>query len=613
MKRIRKWLAAVLSAVMLLGLLPATASAAAPAWAQPALEALNKIYGNEFSASEDLMDVTAITGILNVIGYQAVGHGISGTAAENPSGNRPTFELEQEDFKNIEGTNILTRGGAARILTKVYSIDTSSASSPIQYLFNKNIVNGYAGSGELGATDPIDQASFAVLTYRVLNFVGVGEGTKSNLMPGSRDYFCWMYLAARKCVDSEYKGGTFSTDTWEKWETELRKAGKALDPGAAWDYIEDNITAAKSAVSDENGNIKTMNILEAANAVVSQLEKKVGTIFADVKTNDDSSYCYDGVMYLLDNKVISGYGDGRFRPNKELTRVELIQVMGRFDSNLQTQMNQIRERLVAEGHNPNGTDEERNEFWEHYGPEIVNLTSNMRYVDWHTPTQQELGDHGGKIGDVSVTRKELIMGLLNAYVPNKSELNNSNPAILERFTDYDYRNDPAAKALAYAVSRGIVSGTSDTTLAPDAHAARGILAVLLYRVMTGLDTTKMKDYEDNVKYALEGGGSDGGAGAGIQSSNSTTPLGDDAEEGGTVEEQEPKDIPVVNEENSSTGGSDIEDADIPETDEEGEPSPENPPEEDKANQEKDVGEGGFDEEQPSGEFDSETEKEVGPQ
>ena len=63
-------------------------------------------------------------------------------------------------------------------------------------------------------------------------------------------------------------------------------------------------------------------------------------------------------------------------------------------------------------------------------------------------------------------------------------------------------DDPDSKPyLAFAVSMGLLSGTSENTLSPNDPVSRAQTGVLLYRTLIGLDYTKMKDYRDSVDYA----------------------------------------------------------------------------------------------------------------
>ena len=49
----------------------------------------------------------------------------------------------------------------------------------------------------------------------------------------------------------------------------------------------------------------------------------------------------------------------------------------------------------------------------------------------------------------------------------------------------------------------MVNGTSATKLSPDEPVSRADAGVLLYRMLIGLDESKMHDYEQNIQNALD--------------------------------------------------------------------------------------------------------------
>ena len=108
----------------------------------------------------------------------------------------------------------------------------------------------------------------------------------------------------------------------------------------------------------------------------------------------------------------------------------------------------------------------------------------------------------------TVSRQDAIADILKACAAGKGvnlNLSSVNTAVLDRFTDVSGLSTEQAQYLAYAVSHGMVNGTSSTTLNPNGDITRAEAGVLLYRTLLGLDETKIKDYTDNVNHALEGG------------------------------------------------------------------------------------------------------------
>ena len=466
MKRIRKWLAALLSAVLLLGLLPAVvlADEEDTSWATPAVTALNAVYGaGTFEAT--LEYVTA-----------------SDVAAIFPP-DKFSYTSNSGDFVNVAVGNVmtsdvLTRGGAARILTEIYNIPVPSGKTAIRHLYDLNIVSGYKTPNEepvLGEGDPINQATFAVLTNRILNAVGGGyiAGDKNsrtiNLKPGTKEYFSWMYLALRTCFgSSDTPDSTFTADTWKDsdgngWEKQLTNAGK--DPSGNGNAELDNskITAAKNAViTDDTATASTL--IEAAMKVVAKLE--VTTLFSDVKPGEP---WYDGIMYLFDHDIMHGFGNGACEPGLRANFTELAMLICRVEG------------------------------------KTLSVTQAINYVNINY-----LPDWSGDPNDRDhepVTRAQAITGIFNMFrATRRLPVGSCNLDILKRFTDYesDISQLPAAtqEALAYMVSLGIVGGYADGKLGPNDPANRGVVAILLYRTLLGVDTTKMQDYRENVENAL---------------------------------------------------------------------------------------------------------------
>ena len=55
---------------------------------------------------------------------------------------------------------------------------------------------------------------------------------------------------------------------------------------------------------------------------------------------------------------------------------------------------------------------------------------------------------------------------------------------LNAYEDKDQVSDYATKAMIWAVDRGIISGTTDTTLSPKSTATRAQVVVMLHRYLT---------------------------------------------------------------------------------------------------------------------------------
>ena len=479
MRLIKKWLSGALCLVLLLGLLPTAALAeGAPHWAQSAVDVLNGIYAEgTFSINEQDMTVGDAQTVLNNMGAS-------------------TDKLTGED------TDLLTRGAACAVLADVFALPVGDEeNAAITYLYQQNIVNGKS-EDNLGAADPVSFAEFAVLTYRVLNFVGGGKGTGvAGLKPGTPEYTAWMYLAVRKCVPFVVGEDKTPIDINQTIGTATgieTYVSSALKPGYA--DIYDVSTAPKSgkeiwdaweaALGDANiGGIKDFSatgydeddtLVAAATKIVGQFMAQKGEekdiIFHDVAPDN---WFYDGIMYLANQNIVIGYGDGQFGPDDITPRFQFAVLLSVMDGTVSsTDTNPARISTAIDHVRKAGYLDI---------PESANDENPFTDSYWSQPT----------------TREEAVVGILEMIRQTQNITTTSgNLAILDRFTDVGDIDDPDSKPyLAFAVSMGLLSGTSENTLSPNDPVSRAQTGVLLYRTLIGLDYTKMKDYRDSVDYA----------------------------------------------------------------------------------------------------------------
>ena len=446
MRRMKRWLSIILCLVMVLGLLPATALAADTSWAESAVSTLNGIYGSGiFTAGDTAM--------------------LEKDAADIVSKAKWSTSVSLAD----SGTTKLTRSKACDVLVDVFDLPKGSKTA-IDYLYEENIINGTANG--LDSEGGVSQAEFAVLTYRVLNSVGGGKGSSVNeLKPGTDEYFAWMYLAARKCVDfnAEAASGNIDQDTWTTWISNLTSDQIPADARPSGNFQptmpEEATTKLKAAIEIVN------TYIQAGGA---------STIFSDV--GNDNPF-YDGIMYLFDHGLVSGKGNGEFDPRGNLYRYELAALLARVDGYTLT-------------------DDEKNDpigAYKKYASSKGYLTppegANVEW--WGAPITLE---HPKNPDDAIVTREEAIKAIMMSRV-SETDLGKVNTAVLNRFNDHSSVSDDAKSYVAYAVSIGLVQGSENATIDPKGKVNRGTAGVLLYRTLIGVDKTKMKDYADNVSYA----------------------------------------------------------------------------------------------------------------
>lgn len=514
MKRTRRWLASLLALALCLTLLPGTALAedGTADWAADAVKTLNTIY-------------TGYTGSENGPFSNSTGEMTEGDAASIAS------SVGWTTSKVTSGSDTpLSRSKACDVLADVFDLPIGSKSA-IQYLYDQNIISGKA-NGDLDTDGNVSFAEFAVLTYRVLNSVGGGKTEAGDTFkPGDDGYFEWMYLAARKCVPfettDEQLSGKMSdaklvtsvrtesaNDGKDAWKDQERQGGALWNAWAArLEYLlpESVQTEFKPGYS---GHVEeNTTLLTAAKAMVAEYVKIEGaakTIFSDVVQGDydNGGAYYDGVMYLFDQGILDGTGEGTFLMKDEVTEVpkstqryELAMLLYRADDT-----NERKDGVQGIQAAVDYVISSDNKFMAGTALKEATIDQNFKLEVW-------LGEWAG-----NATRQEAAVAILK-FCEKKFgvdlKLEQINTAVLERFTaDVNQISgigegessiasaDEVRQYLAYGVSHGMISGKDATTLAPQGTLNRGELGVLLYRTLIGLDTSKMHDYGQNVQNAL---------------------------------------------------------------------------------------------------------------
>lgn len=499
MRRIKRWLCGGMCLLLLLGLLPAAAQAeeGTAAWAGEAVETLCKIYGSGLRVSDSLEPMTKA----------------QAAAVFTDMGNTAVAAT-------LEGEGNLTRGEACTALTRAFAIPTGEKTA-ILYLYERNIINGKS-AGELDENGTVSCADFAVLTYRVLNFVGGGLGSSvEQLKPGTEAYFAWMYLAARRCVafqsnqletsmnsvsdfstydgiyETEYTDGSIVVEVetalksgkgiWDAWVAALSEP----KIGGLYDFDEE---LEEKYQGNETMKAAATRLMGAFISAYTEKNDSAPTIFNDVTMED---WWYDGVMYSFDAGYISGLGNGTFEPNYRLPLYEFAVLLYRINPVDANKLENITLPFLKNG-----------DFSEYEqavmdNPSVQNAMKAAIKEDYFSWAAWEDEDFDPT---ATAARKDAISDILKACAAGKGvklDLDSVNPSVLDRFEDTNGLEDPQKRYLAYAVSCGMVNGTSATDLSPDEPVSRADAGVLLYRMLIGLDESKMHDYEQNIQNALD--------------------------------------------------------------------------------------------------------------
>lgn len=174
--------------------------------------------------------------------------------------------------------------------------------------------------------------------------------------------------------------------------------------------------------------------------------------FADVSGAD---WYYDAAMYMYRSGLMDGVSDTAFGPNLTTTRAMLATVLWRLEG-----------RPSASGGAPFGDVPEGRWYTE--------------AVDWASENGVVLGLGGEAFGpDINITREQAA-AMLYRYAAYKG-CDLTADADLGGFDDADAASSYAVTNINWAVARGIISGITETTLAPGGEATRAQLAVIVYR------------------------------------------------------------------------------------------------------------------------------------
>ena len=176
--------------------------------------------------------------------------------------------------------------------------------------------------------------------------------------------------------------------------------------------------------------------------------------YHDVRAND---WFYDAVKFVSDEKLMTGTGANTFAPNLTTTRGMIVSILYRLEG----------------------------------GPQINGSSpfTDVKDDDWYGDAVR-WAERAGVVSGTSattfapnaaITREQLAAILMN-YANYKHE-NTSARADLSKYSDAGKISSWANDVMAWAVSKGYISGMTATTLAPQGSATRAQVAAILQRYL----------------------------------------------------------------------------------------------------------------------------------
>ena len=175
--------------------------------------------------------------------------------------------------------------------------------------------------------------------------------------------------------------------------------------------------------------------------------------FSDVKTDD---WYYEYVKYINEKELMKGISETEFAPNNTVTRAMFVTVLYRLE----------KEPTGAKADFadvPEGTYYENAVGWAVQNG-IVNGVSETEFAPDNTITREQMAT------------------IIHRYMKFKGlDMSISENVDVTSYEDFENISDYAKDAFRFACSNGIISGTSETTLAPKESLARAQMAAIFRR------------------------------------------------------------------------------------------------------------------------------------
>lgn len=190
-----------------------------------------------------------------------------------------------------------------------------------------------------------------------------------------------------------------------------------------------------------------------------ELAKTVGES-TDYKDTDGYSWAIDAIKYLSEKKIMSGDGNGIFRPGDTLTREELVKIIIEAFGNGKTETAQLNFEDV------------KDEWYEKY-IETAYKNGIVNGVD-----EKTFG-----VGS-PVTRADACVMLTRAAEAYYKTFNKKETLI--EIADFDLINEYAKASVDMLLRAGIVSGFEDGTFKPEQNITRAQAAKMIYSCLTNL-------------------------------------------------------------------------------------------------------------------------------
>lgn len=174
--------------------------------------------------------------------------------------------------------------------------------------------------------------------------------------------------------------------------------------------------------------------------------------FTDVPTD---AWCYDAIQYMADNGIVSGYGDGKFNPNGNITYAQFCQIVSKT-CGLETG--------------------ENNGYWAYNAIESCLL--------WNIIGTR--GEINGTNYDVSMPREAAVAGIYRMMnlLYEVDATSNDDTITADDIPDYSQISDAYKDDVVAAYNIGITNGVdSNRTFSPKSILTRAQVCQLIYNLL----------------------------------------------------------------------------------------------------------------------------------
>ncbi len=211
-------------------------------------------------------------------------------------------------------------------------------------------------------------------------------------------------------------------------------------------------------VPKEVGTYIVRGYIDGANYIYSSIEKTVEIKKSDIPFKDviPSSWYFNAVKYVYDNKIVSGYNETTFAPDDKLTRGMLVTILYRIEG---SPNNDGKSKF---------TDVDPDEYY----AKAVKWAVNAGIVNGY--------NNSDKFGPKDNVLRQDLAGMLRNYAKYKKK-NVSVTTDLSKYSDYKKIETYAIDSMKWAVGSGVITGNANGTLAPKGNATRAEAAAMIQK------------------------------------------------------------------------------------------------------------------------------------